>query len=161
MHVFYSSFFRKSPTPSKNRACDQFWTGKSQVGPGIWTRLARTDCHCSSTWATAAAPIVGPFVVPVGLRTRPTGAPLQCYIHESTLPTLAVWAHAERILLPSSVTAVSNPRRSTHAPGRLEMMHLPHASIISNQCLDVNPDNQALGVPRWSLSQARSWTKVS
>ena len=32
----------------------QFWTGKNQVDPGIRTRLARTDCHCSTACATSA-----------------------------------------------------------------------------------------------------------
>ena len=33
----------------------QFWAEKSQVCPGIRTRLTQTECHCSTTCATTAA----------------------------------------------------------------------------------------------------------
>ena len=47
----YSLFFRKSLAPSEN-TFTAILNQKSQVCPGIQTRLARTECHCSTACAT-------------------------------------------------------------------------------------------------------------
>ena len=50
---FYDLVDRKSPTPSENRVT--IWSEKAKVCPGIRTRPARTESHCSTACATTMA----------------------------------------------------------------------------------------------------------
>ena len=52
--TLYFSFFRKSPVPSKSRFATILHQ-KSSVRLGIQTRLARTECHCSTACATTTS----------------------------------------------------------------------------------------------------------